>query len=107
MLGTLPPSERLTYQIHIPWRSNGVSPVGTGASEICPAPPVVAEAVGVQATSPRMARIAASTRRRPGATVLLALTSTLNTVDGDLLRSDGHSPPRRDLTGTSRPPSVW
>jgi hypothetical protein len=41
----LPPLERSTYQIHIPWRSNGVL-LRTGASSTCPAPPVSALAEG-------------------------------------------------------------
>src|SRR6476659_4682817 len=75
----LPPSERSTYQIHMPGRSKGVSPAAGGGAT-CSAPPGAAEAMRVSAVSAITNRIARSTRRSPDAGVLLVLTSTPNTV---------------------------
>src|SRR3954452_1770598 len=86
----LPPSEWSTYQIHIPWRSNGVSPLvsvaGTAAS---PAPPGIAQAgVGMYARSDiARAVIAKITGRNPGAAEELVFTSTGNTVAAISLRA--------------------
>src|SRR3954466_14400242 len=86
----MPPSEWSTYQIHMPWRSNGVLPLvsvaGTAAS---PAPPGIAQAgVGMYARSD-IARtvIAKSTGRNPGAADELGFTSTGNTVAALWLRA--------------------
>src|SRR3954463_2497093 len=86
----MPPSEWSTYQIHMPWRSNGVLPLvsvaGTAAS---PAPPGIAQA-GVDMYARRdIARtvIAKSTGRIPGAAEELVFTSTANTVATIWLRA--------------------
>ena len=76
----LPPCDLETYQIHWPWRSNGLLPAGSaigpgGGSTNSPAPPVSAEAAGGMATIARTKRIARSARREPGAEVRLALTT--------------------------------
>ena len=77
--GMLPPSERETYQIHMPWRSNGVAPA-TGGSPSSPAPPGSADAAGGIETIESSKTIASSARREPGTEVHLALTKIPNTL---------------------------
>src|SRR6476619_776061 len=86
--GTLPPSERETYQIHIPWRSNGVLVIG-GASSTPPAPPVTSAAAGAAACAPRARAASTASSARTGRRLwgLLDLTSPLNTVVIEALRS--------------------
>src|SRR4051794_9060188 len=83
--GRLPPSDFEMYQIHIPWRSNGLLSAGSatipaGGSTISPAPPISAEAAeGMEATI-RTERIARSARPGPGTGLRLTLTTIRNTV---------------------------
>ena len=109
MRGMLPPYERLTYQIHIPCRSKGVSP--TAGVSNWPAPPGSAEAVaGICAIETINVEIARSTRRSPGATMLLTFTWTSNTVGRqgcDLKSSMSTAVPRlQDALQRQRPTIV-
>src|SRR4051812_39347441 len=88
----LPPSDFEMYQIHIPWRSNGLLPAGSattpaGGSTISPAPPVSAEAAEGMEAIARAERIARSARRGPGTGVHLTLTTIRNTIPPAPLRS--------------------
>src|SRR3954447_9595729 len=101
MRPTLPPSEWSTYQIHMPWRSNGVpalvSVAGTAAS---PAPPGIAQAgVGMYARSDIAKTVTAkSAGRNRKAAKELVFTSTANTVATPWLRAK--KPPYHRRTGT-------
>src|SRR3954453_23395892 len=86
--GMLPPLEWETYQIHIPWRSNGVPPAPGACSTGLPAPPGAAAApAGARATEAVATRIPsdASSRRRHCVTGR-ELTSALNTGVIEVLR---------------------
>src|SRR5215218_4601875 len=99
----LPPSERETYQTHIPWRSKAVlltlPPLSTW-----PAPPVSAPALDASAQAIRTASAAASAMaprllRGPG------LTTGLNTVVAGLLRAPSATRPRLNIHSLPQVPT--
>jgi peptidoglycan/xylan/chitin deacetylase (PgdA/CDA1 family) len=108
----LPPSERSTYQIHIPWRLKGPLPEAApgGGEATCPAPPVApTAAAGAHAKSAIRSATAKSADRLPSAAVNLVFTSTANTVARAALRWKTHlrtvyliAPVNMQAIGTAR-----